>query len=65
MSEILSPQLLISGIALFLNRGFGRIEKGLISTEAGVLGNTIGSIRGIVNEIRLVPIYELANKGCD
>lgn len=64
MSEILSPQLLISSIALFLNIGFGCSKKGLVSAETGELSNTVGSIRSIENEIILVPIYELANKGC-
>jgi hypothetical protein len=62
LSEILSPQLLISSIALFLNIGFGCSEKGLVFAETRELGNTVGSIRRIENEIILVPMYELANK---
>jgi hypothetical protein len=47
---------------LLLNIGFGCSKKVLVFAETGVLASTVGSKRIIVNEIILVPIYELANK---
>jgi hypothetical protein len=62
LSEILSPHLLISSITIFLNTAFGCSEKLLVGAETRVRGKAVGSPRSIVNEIRLTPIYELANK---